>query len=192
VTIDQDSSLYPDLAAGSASANITPFRIYTSPSFVCGTTINFSLEITYNSTTKRTNAFTLKSGFTGIVPTFFNKVESVVIPDADSAGINSSLVISNYSGNIAKLTVSIYATHDRDFDLSFYLIAPDGTTVPLVQNAPTLDPNFGTNCSPLSARTTFDDSAAVSINSGTGPFVGTFKPQGQLSNFSGMDPIGTW
>jgi hypothetical protein len=47
VTITQPISDYPDLAPGAMSASLTPFRIDTSPSFVCGTPIVLTLTLTY-------------------------------------------------------------------------------------------------------------------------------------------------
>jgi hypothetical protein len=48
VTITQPSSPYSDLAIGGSGVNTVPYNISTSSSFVCGTTINFTLTV--NST----------------------------------------------------------------------------------------------------------------------------------------------
>ena len=61
VTISQNSSAYPNLAAAATGTNTTPFQIETSPAFVCGTTINLTLVANYNSLAT-TNNFTLASG----------------------------------------------------------------------------------------------------------------------------------
>jgi len=52
VTITQGSSSYSDLAIDASSNNATAFKIQTSSSFVCGTTINFTLNLTYASGSK--------------------------------------------------------------------------------------------------------------------------------------------
>jgi IPT/TIG domain/Dockerin type I domain len=46
VTITQANSFYPNLAAGATAANTIPFRFQTSSSFVCGTDIDFTLNLT--------------------------------------------------------------------------------------------------------------------------------------------------
>ena len=52
VTIDQGSSSYSDKAIDESGTNLTPFRISVSPSFVCGTEIALSLNLTYAGGTK--------------------------------------------------------------------------------------------------------------------------------------------
>src|SRR5436190_256457 len=47
VTITQGSSAYSNLAIDASGTNATPFKIQTSNSFVCGTTISLSLNLTY-------------------------------------------------------------------------------------------------------------------------------------------------
>src|SRR3954447_16243016 len=49
VTISQGSSAYPDLVIDASGINTTPFKIQTSNSFVCGTVINLTLNVTYAS-----------------------------------------------------------------------------------------------------------------------------------------------
>ena len=45
VTVTQGSSFYPNIAAGGTAANTIPFRFQTSSSFVCGTDIDFTLNV---------------------------------------------------------------------------------------------------------------------------------------------------
>ena len=52
VTIDQANSSYSDKAIDESGTNATPFKISTSNSFVCGTEIALSLNLTYASGTK--------------------------------------------------------------------------------------------------------------------------------------------
>ena len=47
VTVVQGSSFYPDLLVDATAANSVPFKVSTSNSFVCGTTIAFTLNLTY-------------------------------------------------------------------------------------------------------------------------------------------------
>jgi hypothetical protein len=52
VTVTQGSSLYPNLAIGASGANSIPFKVSTSSTFVCGTAIDFTLNLTYASGSK--------------------------------------------------------------------------------------------------------------------------------------------
>ncbi|HKQ07160.1 MAG TPA: HYR domain-containing protein [Blastocatellia bacterium] len=47
VTITQPNSPYPATAEGATSTNSVPFSVSTSNAFVCGTTINFTLTVTF-------------------------------------------------------------------------------------------------------------------------------------------------
>jgi hypothetical protein len=52
VTVTQGSSSYPNLDIDESDVNNVPFQIQTSDSFVCGTNIEFSLNLTYASGNK--------------------------------------------------------------------------------------------------------------------------------------------
>ena len=52
VTVLDGASAYPNMLIDGTGANSTPFRISTSSSFVCGTDISLSLNLTYASGTK--------------------------------------------------------------------------------------------------------------------------------------------
>ena len=47
VTITRPNSPYPDTAENATGVNTTPFQVSTSPAFVCGTTINFTLTVSF-------------------------------------------------------------------------------------------------------------------------------------------------
>ena len=51
VTILQGSSTYPNLGSAALATNLSPFEIYTSPSFVCGTAVLLNLTVTFNGVT---------------------------------------------------------------------------------------------------------------------------------------------
>jgi subtilisin-like proprotein convertase family protein len=104
---------------------------------------------------------------------------------ADNATQESSINVSGITGTISNVTVSFYLTHTFDADLTITLIGPDGTTADLsVENGGSAN-NYGSACSPLSSRTTFDDSAPTYIAHGSAPFVGSFRPEQPLSTFYG-------
>jgi len=47
VTVSQPNSPYPDIPAGGTGTNLVPFEVSTSPSFACGTVIDFTLGLTF-------------------------------------------------------------------------------------------------------------------------------------------------
>ncbi|HEX3110256.1 MAG TPA: hypothetical protein VHU41_14270, partial [Thermoanaerobaculia bacterium] len=52
VTVSQASSAYPDMVIDATGTNSVPFTIQTSSSFVCGTSISLTLNVTYASGNK--------------------------------------------------------------------------------------------------------------------------------------------
>lgn len=60
VTVTQANSPYPNTPENGTSVNIVPFKVSTSPSFVCGTTINFNITLAFAGGTGAT-AFALPS-----------------------------------------------------------------------------------------------------------------------------------
>jgi uncharacterized repeat protein (TIGR01451 family) len=182
---------YPDLPDGATNANVTPFRISTSPSFVCGTPIICTLVVKSDQVTS-TNQFTIPSGMPGVPLRFDN---SIPAPIPDVGETNSAVVVSNITSGINKVTVGLYITHTYDSDLLLQLIGPDGTTTTLSANNGGSGDNYGGGCSPDSLRTVFDDAATNSITAGFPPFIGSFQPQTPLSVFigkSGTNVNGTW
>lgn len=51
VTVARSTSPYPNAPENGTSTNTVPFLVKTSPSFVCGTTINFTLTVTFTGGT---------------------------------------------------------------------------------------------------------------------------------------------
>jgi hypothetical protein len=80
--------------------------------------------------------------------------------------------------------------HTKDSDLEIYLIHSGTTenaesiTDTLVYQAGGTGQNF--------IGTIFSDSAAISINEGSAPFTGTFRPINPLSHLNGMSMEGNW
>src|ERR1041385_53135 len=178
VTVSQPSSAYPDLVPNATAQNITPFRITTALGFLCGTPITFTLITTSMTDTPeaRTNVFQLRSGFVSLVPTLLNNNIPVAIPDANTNGVDSTINVSGMSGVLGKVTVSLYLTHTFDGDLLIELVGPDGTRVALSKNEGAFGDNFGSNCTPFTARTTFDDNAPTTLALANPPYVGSFRP----------------
>ncbi|HEX3798839.1 MAG TPA: proprotein convertase P-domain-containing protein [Verrucomicrobiae bacterium] len=192
VVVAISSASYPNISTNSSATNATSFHVSTSPAFICGSTINFSLVLKSDQSTV-TNVFTVATGTPG-VPVRFDSLAPVAIPDDNPVGTNSTIIVSNLTSGIAHVSVSLNIIHPFVSDLTLQLIGPDGTSVVLAENAGGSGQDFGVDCSDPD-RTTFDDSAAVSINNAIAPFIGTFQPQQQLASFTGKAGLaanGAW
>ncbi|MGD0259138.1 MAG: protease pro-enzyme activation domain-containing protein [Verrucomicrobiota bacterium] len=183
VFIAQATGAYPDLPPGGSGVNAVPFQISTSPAFVCGTPINFTLVAKCDQSAT-TNLFRLPSGAPG-TPVRFDNSTPAAIPGLGET--NSTVAVTNINTALNKVTVALYVTYSYDSDLLIQLISPDGTTNTLSANNGSYGQNYGAGCSPDFLRTIFDDAATNSIAAGSAPFVGTFQPQTPLSVFDGKE-----
>ena len=189
VTVVQASSAYPNLNASGRGTNSTPFQLSIAPSFVCGKNIDLTLVVATANQGTFGVPLVLNSGAAGASSSFSN-LGVKLIPDGGST--NSSVSVSSISAPIAKVTVSLNINHGSDADLDLFLQGPDGTLVELSTDNGGSGNNYGNSCA---QRTTFDDAAGTEITSGAPSFFGTFKPEGNLSDFrgkSGADVNGTW
>jgi hypothetical protein len=91
---------------------------------------------------------------------------------------------------ITDLDVRINITHTRVFDLQLFLQSPAGTTICLNMYDPLYDFLDGANYT----DTIFDDEAPFSIEDGSAPFIGRFRPLEpyKLSEFDAQDSFGSW
>lgn len=191
VAIAQPNSIYIDIPGGAVGTNLIPFKVSTTPSFVCGTPVDFSVVVKSDQSVA-VYQFTLPSGLPGS-PFRFDNNAAVPIPSPGSAA--SSILVSNISFAVSKVTVSMFVEAYQDFFLRLELIAPDGTTNVLSPEYSLIGQNFGLTCSPDSQRTTFDDAAATPITSGVAPFLGSFRPTQALAVYngkSGTNVNGVW
>ena len=189
LAVTQPFSAYPDMPASGKATNTAPFQISTSPSFVCGTTINLLLTVTTTSHGSFSVPVVLSSGVPAAVPLRYDLSAVTNIPDIGT--IESTNLVGSFTGPLEKVAVSLWLTHPVDSDLSISLISPDGTNITLVA-ATGAGANFGSACSPDASRTTFDDAAATSITAAAPPFAGSFRPQGTLANLINTTANGNW
>ena len=180
VIVTQPASSYPDMAVNAGGTNSTPFQVTTLPTFPCGSNLDLVLTLNTSSGTLLAR-FSLAGTPPGSVLRFDNNT-SIPIPDLTT--INSTNVVAGLNSSVVKVTVSLYLTHTNTGDLALVLFAPDGTGVPLTTFNGGAGANYGAGCDDGS-RTRFDDAAASTITSATAPFVGDFRPQGNLATFVG-------
>ena len=106
------------------------------------------------------------------------------IDDSFSDTTRSNIVVSGVTGSANSITgITINIDHPFDADLDIYLKAPDGSRVELSTD----NGSFGANYS----GTIFDPTAATLITSGSVPFTGRFRPEGNISALTG-GINGTW
>ncbi len=101
----------------------------------------------------------------------------------DNSTITSTIEIAD-AGLIRDLDLRLDITHTYVGDLNAFLIAPNGTRISLFDRIGGSGQNF--------TNTRFDDEAATSINSGTAPFSGTFRPDEPFTALDNMSITGTW
>ncbi len=104
------------------------------------------------------------------------------VPDLGSQ--TSSLVVANMTGVILDINVSLSIHHPTTSQLTAILLAPDGTSISLLSHNGGSGDNF--------LGTTFDAQAATSIAAGAAPFSGSYRPLGDLSRLTLLNPNGTW
>ena len=141
-----------------------------------------------------------------------------VIGDATPASPNAPITTSfpldltnaNVPANFSKVTVTVAIAGDPNIsDYLLYLVAPDGTSVPLTwaydaNGNPTFDANgnhnstltgtnMGLGTGNVAFGTTFDDAAPRNIRNAANPYIGTYAPSGgTLSTLLGHNPDGLW
>lgn len=118
------------------------------------------------------------------------------IPDfACSDGSEVEVLISNTPGNtlgtdVGIESVSIFIEHTYIGDMTVSLVSPSGQEVLLVDQVGGDGDNFGVNCG---SPTTFVDGATNSINTGTAPFQGIYRPVDPFTElYDSSDPNGVW
>ena len=90
--------------------------------------------------------------------------------------------LENISIDSICIEVDIDHTYTRDLRLT--IKSPNNTQVVLVDREGGSGDNYH--------NTVFDDDADTGITDASPPFTGSFRPEGNLSDFQGMAPNGTW
>jgi uncharacterized repeat protein (TIGR01451 family) len=196
VFVTQNASAYPNIGIGSSGTNSTQFLVSTGSSYYCGAPISFVLTVT---TSQGSFILPFQTTLPATANTRFDNNTVTPIPDAPKSGqpgiVDVPVAVSGLVGTVLKVNVLLHVTHPKLSNLRIALIAPDGTSVLLVNKQGGNNANFGNFCSPDSQRTTFDDDALVPIAAGTAPFAGSYRPQQPLSLLRGKLASamnGTW
>ncbi|WP_293069437.1 proprotein convertase P-domain-containing protein [Okeania sp. SIO2B3] len=95
-----------------------------------------------------------------------------------------TFTVDNDLGNVENLDVRFSVEYSSVSNLEVNLESPQGKEVKLFAGVSGGGQNF--------QDTVLDDNASTSISSGSDPFDGTYRPQGNLADFNGENPNGTW
>ncbi len=178
---------------------------YTTPILTLSDTGSVYLcEVTGRAGMVASNPVTLTVQSLGTAVTVSSSTVTA-IPDATSSttpgtAVEVPFTVAGLTGNTGEVTFSLYLTHTYVSDLVITLVAPDGSSVILSDNAggpsggvSTTGAAFGSTCGNYLV---FSDLGAASIDTqlaATGaPVVGTFRPSFPLDSFNGKNPNGTW
>jgi subtilisin-like proprotein convertase family protein len=112
---------------------------------------------------------------------FTNSAQQTIL-DGDKT--TSTINVPVQTSRITDVNVGISLTHSFLSDLDIYLVSPNGTRVELVTD-------IVSNESTMTS-TIFDDAARSGILSGSAPFTGRFRPEGELLDFNDESPTGVW
>jgi subtilisin-like proprotein convertase family protein len=110
---------------------------------------------------------------------------AIGISDGSASSIESSINISGFNtSTLAAIEVSVDITHTWVSDLVLSLRSPKGTKVTLVERRGGQSDDF--------SNTIFRSDAQNTIREASAPFRGTFRPDGDLTQFNGEPVDGTW
>lgn len=110
---------------------------------------------------------------------------SVVIDPGPPSTVTSSIEVSGLGGMVVEdLNVTVDIEHTWVADLTITLISPDKQRVVLAEQEGGSADDF--------RKTTFDDEAEQSIRQSSAPFSGSFRPEGNLSDFYDKIADGKW
>jgi subtilase family serine protease len=118
-----------------------------------------------------------------ILQTSYSSANVPVSIPTRSTNVPSTLAITDFSGTIVDLNVTLNISDSSDSSITITLVSPGGTQITLANRD-----GFGSNFT----GTVFDDQATTSISNGSPPFNGSYMPITALSAVNGTSADGTW
>lgn len=212
VIISNGNSTYPAIAAQGNAVNDTDFVVTAPQNAACGSSVNFTLEITSSLGTVSRD-FSIRMGEatgTQAAVTFTRSALGLAIPDNDPVGVFDTMNITD-DFEIADLDIRLDSlTHTFVGDLTVGIRGPNGFGTDLI----TLAGCANANCSGGNnfTNTVIDDEAAgdfLTILASGAPYTGSFFPvfnspawsaindaspdsTDSLSRFDGTSTLGNW
>ena len=192
VSVSLDGGTPVNLGSIAAGTTVNVSFNYTVPTGTCGLQLNPSVVITSSlGNVNRTLKVQVGTPVSVAAPVTYS-TGNITTPLPDLATVEIPIAVTG-TGSIADVNVRFRANHTWDGELAISLVAPDGTTVALVNNRGGSGDNFGSGATDCSGTPiTLDDSAATAITSGFAPFANTYRPETPLSALNGRQMNGTW
>jgi subtilisin-like proprotein convertase family protein/subtilisin family serine protease len=113
-----------------------------------------------------------------------NVSQTTPVAIVDNTSVSSTMQVAGSTNFVTDVNVVLSITHTYVSDLQIRLVSPSGKSLLLVDRVGQSGVNF--------TGTTLDDSAPLSVASGTAPFSGSYRPTQPLTGFNGESPNGTW
>jgi subtilisin-like proprotein convertase family protein len=107
--------------------------------------------------------------------------QPVAVPDRGQ--LVSTIEVTD-TFTLQDINIKLDISHTRVSDLHVVLVSPSGTRIELFNGIGGSNDNF--------TDTVFDDDATTSIEDGSAPFTGVYRPVGDLSILEGENTAGTW
>jgi subtilisin-like proprotein convertase family protein len=98
--------------------------------------------------------------------------------------VHSPIEVNNLPDDLKSIKVTLDIDHTWTGDLRISLLDPDGLRVVLVNRRGGSSDDF--------TNVTFDQAASTSIRDAIPPFKGSYRPEGDLHDFTGRSPNGKW
>ena len=111
-----------------------------------------------------------------------NDTNMPIGPDAGTITESTITFTDDFAVNDVNVIVNLDHTYDGDLDIK--LRGPNNAEVVLSDRHGGSGENY--------TNTVFDDEATNPIANGSAPFTGSFQPDGNLSDFDGLQSIGDW
>lgn len=137
-----------------------------------------------------------------ILPSFNNGDCQLNLPLPDLTCQDFSVSVTGELGTLGTDTyleeIRLIIDHTWDSDLDIYLTSPNGQTVELTTDNGSGGDNYGLSNSTCSDYTTFisdlksGSCSAVPVTVGLSPFLGSYLPEQNLSDFNTGSPNGAW
>lgn len=186
-------SAYPDLLPGDRGANLTRLAYRISKHAPCGEVLRFT-HIAALDGVRYTNHFTRVVGrleVTNVAAAVFSAPDTPR-PLPDLTATVSAIPVA-VTGTVLEVQAAVRLDHTWLDDLEVKLRAPDGASVVLIPPLVYFGQNLGWGeCGPAVEWTRFDDAAELSLNQGTAPFAGTFRPHQPLAGLTNRPLAGEW
>lgn len=115
--------------------------------------------------------------------TFTNNSPRIINPGNPNT-VLSPIDVKGLSEEVRKIKVTVDIQHTWTEDLRISLLNPAGLRVVLANRRGGSSDDF--------QKVTFDQDAPILIRNAIPPFRGTYRPEGDLRDFNGRSPNGTW